>query len=385
MASRDLVPRRHRGRRLAWRRDHAEQLGSKAAERCLLAVPGQPVIVTTDTAGGQTVGGVATCGQVGFCPWCAPMVRQNRGDDIAALVEAAEAKGLSLWFATFTMPHDAGQSLSEVRAAFADAWREFGKREWVKRSRSKAGVVGYVRAFEVTWSEGAGWHFHCHMLIVVDERSASIGLVEMLVAGWRRGFDDRGWRWVPHVSLDVRLAGSRHQRRNGERGRAAAEYLAKTGMVWGAPAELARNDLKSGNGLNVGQILDLASCGDPEGVGLWAEYETACRGTRWIEWSDGLRSEAAQWQDELRAAGVALDGVRLDDIEMSDEEAAKGVLRAGVLHRVAVRAECWNLAVRQGKVGEFLDDVRTGQWSHLGLKLLVEEGADPPRLYVEAA
>lgn len=352
--SKDLTVRRERLRRHQWRKGHADALGNAGAAKCLHAEG--DVDVTSAVDGSQSVRGVMHCGQVGFCPWCAPRVREHRAADIAAAVEVAEALGWEVWMATFTVPHDRCEALDVVRKRFSTAWREYGKRG-LRRVRKRCGVTGYIRAAEVTLNpDGGGWHWHMHVLLFTEPGYRP--LVRELVTGWSEIFERNGWLWVPNVSLDVRRAGSRHHRRHGGAGVMAAEYVAKSGMKWGASAELARSDLKRGRSVGVGQLLDLASTGEAQWVEYWLEYERAAKGTRWIEWSRGFRDRLSDAQSALRALGVPLTGVNLGTVEDDDETAAAGVLRAEPTIRVRVSRHRWRHEEKRGTLGLFLDQLR---------------------------
>ena len=281
------------------------------------------------------VSGVHRCGSVWSCALCAPVVRQRRAGEIEEGVSGWLARGGSALFITATGPHHRGDGL----AGLFDLTAKFGRltmtgrkaKEW----RSVLGMVGMIRALEVTWSRRNGWHPHCHSVFLFER-----ALTPSEVADFRSWLFDR-WQGVliskgfgelhPVHGLDVRpvteVAG-------------LSEYLTAIEGGWGVGLEMARADLKHKGVTPFDLLGDWTFGGDLDARRLWLEYEAVTFGRRCIQWSPGLR--------------VLL----LPDVEdLSDEEiaAAEGVDEACV----TVEFECreWNVWVRSGEVGLVLRQV----------------------------
>lgn len=117
--------------------------------------------------------GLQSCGSTHSCPVCADRIQAGRKADVAAMIDAAHARGLVVAFVTFTVRHRRTQSLREVWDEVSDAWRSTtsggsgaSQRAW-KADREEFGIVGYLRLWETTHGD-AGWHVHVHALLFLD-------------------------------------------------------------------------------------------------------------------------------------------------------------------------------------------------------------------------
>lgn len=309
-----VVARYRRARRFAladWRRRNAVKLDSKGAASCMRSYGDAVVAVSTDRR--AHVGGeVRRCGSIAACPICGPVIRERRAAEIDEACAAHLASGGSLWFATFTVPHRLGESLTEVMDRVQDCWRM----AWLGRAgsglRRSLGVVGMIRSWDITWSSRNGWHPHLHVLFFVESSWLDGGA---LAEAWRVSFDRLGLDYVPGVSCDwseVRNAGD------------SAGYLTKVDRGWGAGLELARTDLKRGRGVTVPQLLEMAADGEAVPVALWVEYERSTRGRRMIQWTPGLRARLGLGE------------------QVDDEEAAEGPAPTEVAEVYVFEADAWN-------------------------------------------
>lgn len=350
----DAEQKRRRYQLVQWRAEHAVQLDRASAAGC--QSPAAERVEVTVTSGGRThVTGIQRCKSVGSCPSCASTIRGRRALDIEAAVEAAHAVGLQVWFLTLTVPHsrefELGESLDNVRGF----WRRMRESRGTRALWKSMGVEGFVRAFEVTWSEANGWHPHLHVLLFTRSMQP-VPLVDC----WRNVWQSEGIgdRWVPHVSADLRRI------KRGAHG--VSSYLAKVDMAWGVGTEVARSDLKRGRGLTPPQLLELATTGEYDAVQRWVEYEHGTKALRWIEWSRGLRDKAALWQMQATTEGVELHGVNLGDGELTDDEAATAEVREPVVARFAVPASTWARARARGELGVLLWSLVCGVGSEHG-------------------
>ena len=276
------------------------------------------------------ISGVKRCGSPWVCPVCAPTVRERRAAEIDLACAEWVRRGGSVYFMTATVPHSHVDSLTDTLGLLTSMWSEASSgRSWATWRKAN-GVVGVIRSVEITYGDRNGWHPHIHALLFVAPGVVFDGAG--LALRWRGRFDAHGigGKWVPHVSADVRPVDMRDRSEIGG-------YLAKVQGGWGAGLELARGDLKRG-GVTADQLLELASTGQSCWVELWAEYERATKGRRFIVWSRGLRAE------------VGVDGI-------SDEEAAAGPELVDRVAEWAVPAKIWAGHVRRGTLGSFLWDL----------------------------
>jgi hypothetical protein len=285
--------------------------------------------------------GLQTCGSVHACPVCAPKIRQARAVQIERLgVLHLEASG-GLEFATFTMSHRAGDPLADTLDTVLNGWRAVQNNRAVKRLWTQLGILGFVRATEVTrgWN---GWHPHSHLLLFTTrpltaaERSQ---LQSVMFSAWRSYCVRRGYA-EPSEARGVLLREVNLSR--GADGLAA--YLTKVQDSYGTSStiarEMARGDLKKGRKTSRTpfEIAESAANGDPRDVALWHEYEQATKGRRVIYVSPAL---------------TALYGVE----DLADDDLAAADPAVAV---AAVDAEEYRLVVRYRARARLLDAAERG-------------------------
>ena len=100
------------------------------------------------------------------CPVCAAKVRQARAEKIDRALGRHLGAGGGAVFVTLTMPHDAGMPLEKVWNTISGAWAALVAGRHRKALRERFGVVGSMRAVEVTHGR-AGWHPHLHVRLLV--------------------------------------------------------------------------------------------------------------------------------------------------------------------------------------------------------------------------
>lgn len=199
-------------------------------ERC-----GDHDVVVVCTSCGQTRGEphAARCGGWRYCADCRGRraSRYREAIDLATERWSAQAARYERErFLTLTIPHS-GDVASDTRELVA-AWSRFcrGLRRWLRRTRGIRRHVAYVRALEITTSDGGHAHLHAwigspylpHAVLrvlwgralhgshvpvrllsdVLSDQHDPRAIEELLeVAGWR---GRRDVRYVPWPVLDVR-------------------------------------------------------------------------------------------------------------------------------------------------------------------------------------
>jgi hypothetical protein len=292
-------------------------------------VPSPVVALAPD--GSAHFRGLVTCGSVSACPVCAAKVRQARAEEIDRALGRHLASGGGGVFGTLTMPHDAGMPLERAWDAVSGAWAAIVAGRHRKALREMFGVVGYVRAVEVTHGR-AGWHPHLHVLLLtkapldLDELRELHGFLRerwdrrVVAAGFREPALHRGVRVLPVSSAD-----------------GVGGYLTKLADDEGpghSPGfELARTDLKVGRTWGSRApfriLADHERLRNPPDWRLFEEWLHVSKGRRTLEWSRGLRARLLP-----------------DEQERTDEELAK---EADPAEEVAVvEAEVWTEVVRRG-------------------------------------
>jgi hypothetical protein len=224
--------------------------------------------------------------------------------------------------------------------------------------RGLVGFIGMIRATEVTVSQSNGWHPHLHCLVFLGGRtqgeraekritgvfepstSAMQSLEGHFRAVWTRhlhavdpAFTPSDEHGVTFETLDVTKSAD-----------AVAKYLAKLQEGKDASNELARGDMKTGRMGNMTPFEMLGRMGDLMGGvpdadavghgdlpwcrGRWAEYETASKGRRAIEWTRYLR----------QLLGLVGGDSEEDDMDLLFAQDGASEFRDGV----AVSTEGWH-------------------------------------------
>lgn len=283
------------------------------------------VTLRTDAAHTRVgYGGLSTCGSVWACPVCAAKIAAKRKTEVMQVCEYALGQGCEVSLLTLTMRHHRGQSLRELWDALAYAWAAVTSgRPWL-RFCEKAGLVGYIKATEVTFGEQYGWHVHLHVLVITRQsvyipiptrHSKTRGDYDyrcpdgIIAERWTRSLARKGIESVAdRGGLDWDVA------RNAE---AAAAYVAKFGQK-AHPADRISSELtlgtykqaRRGNRTPWQVLEDLICYGLADDYDIWQEYEQVSAGRRALTWSHGLRQWAhigKEQTDEEIAAQEAGD------------------------------------------------------------------------------
>ncbi|RGC64992.1 Replication protein [Micromonospora sp. MW-13] len=292
--------------------------------KCGMPIGNTPVRVKRDSDGGAHMSGHETCSSVWSCPVCAASIRSHRADEITrGLAEhlrrptrderrsgrkksglPAQKGGAVL--VTLTLPHQAADALARTVELVSEAFRFVQRGRAYAGERDRYGILGHIRAFEVTHGEH-GWHPHLHLILVTAARLTDEECRELeaaWLARWNRFLAREGWP-AASAAHGVRFDLVRRD------SAAVAVYVTKLqeGADKGKPArrsnvgnEVTRSDLKGGRrGSRVPfEILaDFGSDGSAEDLALWHEYQLATKGRSAIRWSRGLRALLLPDEDEL--------------------------------------------------------------------------------------
>lgn len=279
---------------------------------CGWSTLGQGVTIKVSTADDGTAlagfGGIETCGRIWLCPVCSAKIRLRRGDEIARGVAAHIAVDGAAYFLTATLPHEHTDELAVTLDTLAKAWRHLtDSRAW-KRAREHYGIVGTIKAVEVTHG-GNGWHPHAHVILLTArplEFHETTELWASLDAAWARGLTRQGWP-AGRVPYRFRLDAVQLD----DSGSALAAYVAKV-QDRGLGNEMARADLKTGRASSRTPFEILADFGDTaraDDLELWWEFEHATRGRSAIRWSPRLRALLLPDEEEKTDEEIAAEDV----------------------------------------------------------------------------
>lgn len=330
--------RAFRYRALEWLRSRTCREGGRT---CMHGT-GTTVSIAATSDGVVHVGGVQRCSSPWACLVCAPTIGERRAVEIDQAVTAWRSMGGEVYFVTATMRHTAALSLTNGLDRLQWAW----SRTVRQGLNPHAWYGGQIRAVEVTYGEANGWHPHVHAAVFIEP-----------------GWDAAEWAYHELVALgrtwdeSLRLVGGRavvtpiRDRRTGRLVKpgwdvarvtdasSIAKYLSKVEGGWGIGLELARLDLKSGDGASPAELVRAAVLeGDRQAEALYLEYEKATTGRRRIVASPGL----------LDRCGVK---------ELTDEEAAEAQLEEAPAALVLVPAGDWRRLLAAGFAATLLADV----------------------------
>lgn len=276
-----------------YRQDIAQTIlmGDKRLNACCKALapdktlapgmPGQVRIMQTVTATGSAyhLKGLQTCGSVWQCPVCSARISERRREELSTGLDRWVTAGHGVSMATLTAPHYINTRLDKHLAGIGDALRTWTNRPSFKRIAERIGLVGRVRALEVTHGQN-GWHSHYHILFFtespIDAESLPVLETEMLKL-WQSACVSAG---LPEPNENgFKLAAGNA---------AAGDYVSK----WGAAEEMTKSVSKTGQ--QAGQVtpfglLAAHAGGDTKAAGLFREYAKCFKGKRQLVWSKGLR------------------------------------------------------------------------------------------------
>ncbi|MCP4763462.1 MAG: hypothetical protein GY870_16940 [archaeon] len=297
-------------------------------------------------------GNLQICGSVWACPVCATKITEERRRELEEACEIWVKKNINnnnMLMVTFTLPHNAGQKLSEVRSAFMDARRAMKGQKKLKRTpdfipyRSLIedfGIFGTVTGLEVTYGQN-GWHVHSHDLFFITKNLCPEEIQDLkykLGAAWLRALKKIKYN-IKDESAIMNHAVKVDQAKT------PADYISKFGQIvydekkdslsssWGATHELTKSHVKKGKkgGLTPWDFLRLIKDSDSPKFKkfysrLFREYTREFHGRRQLFFSKGFKKD-------------------LDLSEKTDQEIAEETDNEAVLLGRFLKSE-WNVVTR---------------------------------------
>lgn len=325
---------------------------------CLSRIPGRVGVDVYHSPAHNSAhyGGLQTCGSVWSCPVCSSRISERRRELLTRAVEASRQLGAHPLLVTYTFSHQRSDRLSATLESFLAAQRSMAGNRPYRRAMASYGVVGVVKALEVTWKQRNGWHPHAHVLMFAPSEISAGELEEDLYRAWLPAAHREGLTMT-------RARGVKVQSTFGK----VEEYISKWGhpptrRLWGAEDELtkghskrAHRDAVDAPGYSPFDLLRwLADTGESAPARLFREYAGVFKGRQQLTWSPGL----AKW------LGVA------DDAEKSDEEIAGEVREDAILLATLSPLE-WRAVRSANQRGQLLELARTGDV--LGVRAFVRQ------------
>jgi hypothetical protein len=272
--------------------------------QCGRRIVGGEVLVMKHGDRESFYGNLYTCGSVWVCAVCAAKITERRRVELVGGVEAWKATGGTVYLLTLTAPHYATESTTAVLRRFTDARRRLLNGKAYRTAMRPAGLVGSVRALEITYGVH-GAHVHSHEILFCT--SITPPDPEALLTAWQGAVTRSGGKAPNGHGLKL------------DDGSKAGEYATK----WGMAEELTKAHIKKGKdgGKTPWDLLRDAMSGDKKAGRLFVEFAHAFRGKRQLVWSKGMRDLLRLGQektDEEVASEVVAEAVRVAAISPKD-------------------------------------------------------------------
>ena len=237
--------------------------------------------------------GLQTCGSVWACPVCSAKIAERRRAEIIAAMAAHKAVGGCVNMLTLTAPHQRADNLAELLAKQAVALKFFFKDGSAKNVLKEMGVVGQIRALEVTHGRlsdfNNGWHPHYHIL---QFAGVGVDLVRFDAVQMKDWSVRLYLRWA---ACCVRAGLGEPSFAHGlklDDGSKAAKYVSK----WGLEDEMTKGHTKKAlHGETPFDFLRayLVDSKDKQAGALFKEFAETFKGKRQLFWSPGLKKRYA--------------------------------------------------------------------------------------------
>ncbi len=148
------------------------------------------------------LGGLQTCGSPWSCPVCSAKIGERRAEELGGGVKAWAGR---LLMVSLTLRHSSDDVLAELLDALMKASYGMRNGRWWMRFQQTYGLVGTVRALEVTHG-GQGWHPHLHVLFFVAA-DVDVAQFEAELRGrWLDVVAKQGRYASPQYGINVRSA-----------------------------------------------------------------------------------------------------------------------------------------------------------------------------------
>lgn len=225
--------------------------------------------------------GLQQCGSIWVCPICAGKVAEGRAEELQRGIDYALEVGHGCMMVTLTFSHGRGDILADTLSGFSKALRSLKSGRAYQALMRDYGMLGEVRALEVTHGQSNGWHPHTHAITFshrkLSERDRFRFECRLFVL-WRAACAKAGIG-APIFGVGVHIRPAKD----------AADYVAK----WGFATEVTRSHIKTakGGGRTPWQLLADADAGDQRAAWLFREFAECFKGKRQLYYSAGLRQK----------------------------------------------------------------------------------------------
>lgn len=241
--------------------------------------------------------GVMKCGNCHSCPICAHVISCRRCDQLVNDIIAATALGLEVGLLTLTVPHTRADDCRDLVDRESLSWRRLTMGSPWSRLLDRFGIQGFIRAFEITYGNGTGFHPHIHALFFYDKKNIDLKDLEgRIYPLWRKAAIREGLG-APSRAHGVDVRGGEY----------AARYVGKWGLA--QEASLHPSKKSKGDRYHPFGLLDkIIETGSSFYKNKWNEYEEAVHAKKQLVYSRNLKKN--------------IDAVEPEDQELVDSDHA---------------------------------------------------------------
>lgn len=299
--------------------------------------------------------GLQTCGSVWACPVCAAKIAERRRAEIVAAMASHKATGGTVTLLTLTTPHQRKDNLGDLLAMQSKALHRFWSDREVKKVMADMGLIGQIRALEVTHGRKSdhnnGWHPHYHVLLFCGSGVDLSRFNKAQITDWQVKLY---MRWA---ACCVRAGLGEPSYKHGiklDDGNKAAKYVSK----WGLEDEMTKGHTKKAlHGETPFDFLRayLADGTDKQAAALFKEFAETFKGKRQLHWSRGLKARFA-----------------IEDA--SDEELTERVEERAVLLGL-ITIDQWRDVLKTDSRATVLEIAAAGSWADVQRYLWFIDGA----------
>jgi len=228
--------------------------------------------------------GLAVCGSVWHCPVCAAKISERRRQELKHIFDSHLKTGGKIALLTLTFSHKKNDSLKNLLQKFSKASGSFRSGKRYAKLRDQMGMIGSVRAFEITYGSN-GFHPHTHTLLFYTNEVDLKDIKDKMYDLWFNATNKQGLKINKEHGLDLKT------------GEKADEYLAKHG-TWSLDREMTKSHIKKGKtdkqsgerSLTPFDFLRMyLDYGDDKYLKLFQEYGTCLKGKVQLAWHGGLK------------------------------------------------------------------------------------------------
>lgn len=223
--------------------------------------------------------GLMICGSVWLCPVCAAKISERRRRELEIAFDGHKKEGGYLALLTLTFRHDKYDKLQDILNDFSNATKKFMSGRAYQDIRLEMGLIGRVRALEVTYSNVNGFHPHAHIALFYTTKVNLKEMRKKMYILWEKACEKFGLEVTDKYGLRL------------DNGTKSNDYIAKHGS-WGLEQELSKANLKKAKkgSLQPFDFLNNYLATEEERyLILFREYAECFKGKRQLQWSQGLK------------------------------------------------------------------------------------------------